>query len=221
MFTGLIESVGDVVDAQPTGAGVRLRLTTELAPELALGESLAVNGVCLTVVALDGGDVHADVGPETLRVTTLGALARGSLVNLERSMRADSRFGGHFVQGHVDAVGSIDAVRVEAEFTWLTVSVPSAFAPNLIHRGSVALDGISLTVAGLGIGRFDVMLIPFTLAHTNLRRVAVGTLVNLEFDMMGKYVARAAEVALHGRTAPAPADVSYSEEVPLTRKPGR
>lgn len=199
MFTGLVESVGEIVESVPTGGGVRVRIATTLAPELVLGESLAVNGVCLTVIAHDASGVQADIGPETLKVTTLGGLQAGSLVNLERSMRADSRFGGHFVQGHVDAVGRIAAVRADAEFHTVTVSYPPAFAANLIHRGSIAVDGISLTVAGLQDDRFDLMIIPFTMAHTNLRHAAVGTRVNLEFDMVGKYVTRTAELA--ARTA--------------------
>jgi riboflavin synthase len=209
MFTGLVESVGEVVDVQPTGGGVRLCVATALAQDLTLGESLAVNGVCLTVVDRTSDRVHADVGPETLRVTTLGTLTPGSLVNLERSVRADSRFGGHFVQGHVDAVGWIEGLRPEAEFSWLTVRFPPQFAAHLIHRGSIAVDGISLTVAGLGDDRFDLMIIPFTLAHTNLGRAAVGSPVNLEFDMVGKYVARAAELALQSRNEPARAGVSH------------
>ena len=194
MFTGLIESTGEILESTPTGAGVRVRISTLLAPELATGDSLAVNGVCLTVIARDGIGVCADIGPETLRVTTLGGLAQGSHVNLERSIRADSRFGGHFVQGHVDAVGHIDTVRADAEFHTVSVRYPRRFAANLIHRGSIAVDGISLTVAALDGDRFELMIIPFTMAHTNLRHAAVGTPVNLEFDMVGKYVARTAEL---------------------------
>lgn len=201
MFTGLVESVGTVAAATPAGGGVRIRIATSLAPELVLGESLAVNGVCLTVVARDGAEVHADVGPETLQVTMLGDLRPGSAVNLERSMRADSRFGGHFVQGHVDAVGRIEAIREDVDFWRLTVSYPPQFAPNLIHRGSVAVDGISLTVAALAGDRFELMIIPFTMAHTNLKQAVAGSRVNLEFDMVGKYVARAAELAALARAA--------------------
>jgi riboflavin synthase len=195
MFTGLVEAVGEVVDSMATPGGVRLRIDTTLAPELALGDSLAVNGVCLTVVRIDGSAVQADVGPETLRVTTLGTLVPGALVNLERSMRADSRFGGHFVQGHVDAVGQIIDLRLDAEFHWITVSFPPDLAPFLVHKGSIAVDGISLTVAELGDDRFGVMIVPFTIEHTNLRRLKVHDRVNLEGDMVGKYVVRAAELA--------------------------
>jgi len=201
MFTGLVEAVGEVVESVELGGGVRVRLATSLAPELNLGESLAVNGVCLTVTERDMTGVCADIGPETLRVTTLGGLKPGSRVNLERSMRADSRFGGHFVQGHVDAVGRIERIRQDVDFHTVDVSFPGRFAVNIIHRGSIAVDGISLTVAALSDDRFELMIIPFTMANTNLRHAAAGTSVNLEFDMVGKYVARAAELAAFARSS--------------------
>jgi len=195
MFTGLVEAVGELIERKPTDRGFRLRIGTALADELSPGDSLAVNGVCLTVILAEKQYVHADVGPETNRVTTLGSLAHGSAVNLERPLRADSRFGGHFVQGHVDAVGHIEELRQDAEFHWLTVSFPSQLAPYFVHKGSIAVDGISLTVAGLGVDRFDVQLVPFTMEHTNLHRAQVRDRVNLECDMVGKYVVRAAELA--------------------------
>ena len=195
MFTGLVEAVGNLVERKPTAAGCRLRIGTALAGELAPGDSLAVNGVCLTVILSDSGEVHAEVGPETLRVTTLGSLLHGAALNLERPLRADSRLGGHFVQGHVDGVGHIEDIRVEAEFHWLTITFPRPLAPYLISKGSIAVDGISLTVAGLGHDRLDVMIVPFTLAHTSLGRARVNDAVNLECDMVGKYVVRAAELA--------------------------
>ncbi|HEY7170657.1 MAG TPA: riboflavin synthase [Vicinamibacterales bacterium] len=195
MFTGLVEATGEIVETKPMGGGVRLRIATSLAGELSPGDSLAVNGVCLTVIAAEADGVHADVGPETLRVTTLGSLAREAVVNLERPLRADSRFGGHFVQGHVDGIGHVEDIRSDAEFHWLTISFPPPLAPYLVHKGSVAIDGISLTVAGLGADRIDVMVIPFTMDHTNLKRVQVRDRVNIECDMVGKYVARAAELA--------------------------
>jgi len=195
MFTGLVEAVGELIERKRTVGGFRLRIGTPLAAELAPGDSLAVNGVCLTVILAEKGQVHADVGPETARVTTLGWVEPGSAVNLERPLRADSRFGGHFVQGHVDAVGHVEELREDAEFHWLTVSFPPHLAPFLVHKGSVAVDGISLTVAGLGVDRFDVQLVPFTMQHTNLSRVQIHNRVNLECDMVGKYVVRAAELA--------------------------
>jgi riboflavin synthase len=202
MFTGLVESVGEVAQVNPTAAGVRLRIVTTLARELTPGDSLAVNGVCLTVTLADTDAVHADVGPETLRVTTLGTLTDASLVNLERPLRADGRLGGHFVQGHVDAVGRIEDVRPDAEFHWLTVHFPASLASFIVQKGSIAVDGISLTVAGLAADRFDVQIVPFTMEHTNLRRARRGDRVNLECDMVGKYVVRAMEAAgltLQGR----------------------
>ena len=195
MFTGLIETVGEVVEARGSASGARLRLRTSLAADVIPGESLAVNGVCLTVTVAEKGDVYADVGPETLRVTTLGSLQRGQPVNLERSLRADARFGGHFVQGHVDATGAVEEIRDEVDAHWLTVSFPPRLAPFLIRKGSIAVDGISLTIAGLGDSHFDVMLIPFTWEHTNARALRAGDRVNLECDMIGKYVARTIELA--------------------------
>jgi riboflavin synthase len=195
MFTGLIESVGELVERKPTSGGFRLRIGTRLAPEMAPGDSLAVNGVCLTVILAERQEVHADVGPETMRVTTLGGLERGCALNLERPLRADSRFGGHFVQGHVDAIGQVDDLRAESDFHWLTIGFPPHLAPYLVLKGSVAVDGISLTVAGLGADRFDVQLVPFTQEHTNMGRAQIRDRVNLECDMVGKYVVRAAEIA--------------------------
>jgi riboflavin synthase len=202
MFTGLIEAVGKVVERKPTpGNGFRLRIGSALASELAVGDSLAVNGVCLTIILAASDEIHADIGPETVRVTTLGRLARGGRVNLERPLRADGRIGGHLVQGHVDAVGRVEELREDADCHWLTVSFPPELAPFIVHKGSIAVDGISLTVAGLGADRFDVQIVPYTMAHTNLSRAQTGDRVNLECDMIGKYVVRAAELAgltLHG-----------------------
>src|SRR5206468_1313598 len=180
MFPGLVEAVGELVERKPTNAGYRLRVATALAPQLTAGDSIAVNGVCLTVIAAESGEFHADVGPETVRVSTLGRLARGSRVNMERPLRADGRFGGHFVQGHVDAIGYIEELRGDADFHWLTVSFPLHLAPLIVTKGSIAVDGISLTVAGLGPDRFDVQVVPFTMTHTNLSRVQIRDAVNLE-----------------------------------------
>jgi riboflavin synthase len=195
MFTGLVEAVGELVERKPTSGGFRLRVATSLAGELAPGDSLAVNGVCLTVILAEEQEVHADVGPETVRVTTLGSLSRGSRVNLERPLRADGRLGGHFVQGHVDAIGVVEELRLESDFHWLTVGFDSHLAPYIVHKGSIAVDGISLTVAGLGADRFDVQVVPFTMEHTNLSHIRIRDRVNLECDMVGKYVVRAAELA--------------------------
>jgi riboflavin synthase len=191
MFTGLIEALGHVGTVTTTAAGMQITVAAAMASELQLGESVAVNGVCLTVTRTAAGEMHADIGPETARVTTLGTLRRGQAVNLERSMRADSRFGGHFVQGHVDAVADVRGVREQGTAHWMTVAFPDTLAPLLVQKGSIAIDGISLTVADLRATEFDVMIIPFTWEHTTLSSVRSGDRVNLECDMVGKYVARA------------------------------
>ena len=209
MFTGLIEAVGELVERKPMSGGFRLRIASSLAREVACGDSLAVNGVCLTVILAEDAEIHADVGPETIRVTTLGTLARGSLVNLERPLRADSRLGGHFVQGHVDAIGHVEEMRGESDFHWLTVGFPSHLAPYIVHKGSIAVDGISLTVAGLGSDRFDAQIVPYTQQHTNLVRAQIRDRVNLECDLVGKYVVRVAEIAGLNVTGVGPGEVTH------------
>ncbi|BCS33897.1 riboflavin synthase [Luteitalea sp. TBR-22] len=190
MFTGLIEATGKVRGLAPVPGGQRLTIETDLASSLALGDSVATSGVCLTVVALEPGAWSADVSPETLRVTALGSLAPGSFVNLERPLAVGSRLGGHFVQGHVDGTGRVEAVRPEGDFYRVTVSYPAALAAYFIEKGSVAVDGISLTVAALADRTFDVQIIPHTWTATTLRHAVPGTIVNLECDMVGKYVLR-------------------------------
>ena len=206
MFTGLIEAVGTIVDLREIAEGRRLRMaaTEAAAPgapaaiaSLAPGDSIAVNGVCLTAVGAAAGDFEADVSPETLRVTTLGGLRTGAVVNLERPLRADGRLGGHFVQGHVDGVGRIEAIAEEADFRRITIAFPPAMAASIVPKGSIAVDGISLTVASLDSASFDVQIIPFTWEQTNLRASAAGDRVNLECDIIGKYVARAVEAYRH------------------------
>lgn len=194
MFTGIVEAVGSLSEVKPTGGGFRVRIQTPLAPTMKVGDSLAVNGVCLTAILIDGDEFVADVGPETVRVTTFGALQRGQEVNLERPMRPDGRLDGHFVLGHVDGVGVIEEIRPEGESRWLTVGFQPALAPYFIRKGSVAVEGISLTVAGLGERQFDVMIIPHTWTNTSLRNLREGDKVNLECDMIGKYVVRAMDL---------------------------
>jgi len=145
------------------------------------------------VTSRDATGWDADIGPETARVTTLGSLRAGHRVNLERSMRADSRFGGHLVQGHVDATGQVLAIRPDGDSHWIDVAFPEPLSPLFVPKGSVAMNGVSLTVATLDEARFSVMIIPFTWDHTNLGDLRPGGQVNLECDMVGKYVARAAQ----------------------------
>jgi riboflavin synthase len=195
MFTGLIEAVGIVSDLTGTSSGFRLAIQTPLAAELRQGESVAVNGVCLTATTHDDVSWTADIGPETVRVSTLGSLVPGQPVNLERSMRADGRFGGHFVQGHVDGMGVVETIRQDGESYWIAIRLPRELESFLILKGSIAVNGVSLTVAGLEQGLMHVMIIPFTWAHTTLSSLRAGDRVNLECDMVGKYVARSMELA--------------------------
>jgi riboflavin synthase len=190
MFTGIIEAMGTVAEVKRTGDGFRMRVESSLAPSLKVGDSVAVNGVCLTVMLIDGDQLLADLGPETARVTTLAGLQRGQPVNLERPLRSDGRVDGHFVLGHVDAVGVVEELRKEGSSHWITVEFPPALAPYLVWKGSVAMDGVSLTIAGLGERHFDVQIIPFTWSNTTLRTLRKGDKVNLECDVLGKHVVR-------------------------------
>ncbi len=190
MFTGLIEAVGRVATIDGVDDGHRIAIDTPLAAELALGDSIAVNGVCLTVVARSASSFATDVSPATLRVTTLGAWVPGRRVNLERPLRADDRLGGHFVLGHVDAVTEVTALRSDAGSYWVEFRLPDELQAWVIPRGSISVDGISLTVAALEARMFAVQIIPHTWAHTALSDGAPGMSVNVETDVLGKYVAR-------------------------------
>jgi riboflavin synthase len=194
MFTGIVEAIGSLSELQATDGGFRMRIHTPVSSAMKVGDSLAVNGVCLTVVLIDGDHVVADIGPETARVTTFGALRRGQQVNLERPMRGDGRVDGHFVLGHVDGVGVIEALRTEGESRWLTIGFPPLLAPYFIRKGSVAVDGVSLTIASVSERVIEVMVIPHTWAHTSLSRLEEGDNVNLECDMIGKYIVRMMEL---------------------------
>ena len=190
MFTGLIEAVGRVASVDEHAGGRRLLVETLLAAELAQGDSIAVNGACLTVVGRTPAAFSVDVSPETLRVTTLGEWAAGRRVNLERPIRADQRLGGHFVLGHVDAVTEVSAIRAEGDSYWMEFTLPFALRTYVIPKGSVTLDGISLTMASLSDRDFGVQIIPHTWSHTTLSDLIPGSAVNIEADVLGKYVAR-------------------------------
>ncbi len=190
MFTGLIEATGTIDAVRPSGAVRVLSVATPLGRELGAGDSIAVNGVCLTVTSRHDQGFEVEVSPETLRVTTLGQFATGRTVNLERPLRADARLGGHFVLGHVDGVGRITAFTGDGDCYWLEVDAPPELARYLISKGSVAIDGISLTIARLQGASMGVQIIPFTWAHTALSQARPGDEVNLEADVLGKYVAR-------------------------------
>lgn len=194
MFTGLIEATGRVDRAEYSPDGGRLRIRTPLGAELHPGDSIAVNGTCLTAVDVDEDGFTADVSPVTLAVTTLGALTAGRLVNLERPVRADARMGGHFVLGHVDATGEVVSFDREGEAWRLVVAIPDELEPLVIPRGSIAIDGISLTIAAIDGRRIAAQIIPFTFEHTALAEVKAGDRVNLEADVLGKYVLRVSEL---------------------------
>jgi riboflavin synthase len=190
MFTGIIEQMGTVTTLESRTDGARLELATTLAAECGVGASLAVNGACLTVVAQTGEQLAFDVGPETLRATALGDVAPGQPVNLERPLRLGGALGGHLVLGHVDGVGTVVEVR-RGTSVRLRLRLPSAeLEPLLVPKGSVAVDGVSLTVADVGDMTFEVMVIPHTLAATTLGRAVPGRRVNLEMDVIGKYLVR-------------------------------
>jgi len=199
MFTGLVEEIGRVLER----SGSRLVVAADrVLEESGVGASVAVNGACLTVVEVEAGRLRFDVGPETLARTALGDLAAGDPVNLERPMRLGGMVGGHLVQGHVDGVGTVAALTRQAETARLTIEWPGeALAPLLIPQGSVAVDGVSLTVARLNERDFEIMVIPHTLAATTLGGLTPGKRVNLEMDMIGKYVQRILQL----RQPPAPA----------------
>jgi len=191
MFTGLIEAVGTLQDFQRASSGGKVTIVTRLPlGEVQIGDSIAVNGACLTVIALGAGHFSADVSNETLECSTLGALARGAAVNLERALRLGDRLGGHLVTGHVDGMASITE-RVRQGNAWrIGCRIDATLARLLVVKGSVALDGISLTVNEVGEDSFSVMVIPHTLEQTTLARGQVGDRVNIETDLIGKYVAR-------------------------------
>lgn len=189
MFTGIVEQTGLVRTVHPCTGGMRFEIDLgTIAEGTKLGDSISVNGVCLTVAALQGTSAFFDVSPETLRRSTLGALRSGRLVNLERAMRADGRFGGHFVQGHVDGIGRIAAIRRRGEFAEFQMEAPASLLEQMVEKGSVAVDGISLTIASKDEKSFTAALIPATLAQTAWRQAKVGDEVNIETDILVKIV---------------------------------
>lgn len=192
MFTGIVEEVGAVVALDLVGSGdAVLRVRGPLATsDAARGDSIAVAGVCLTVTEVGDGMFTADVSPETLHRTALGSLVAGSPVNLERAVRADGRLGGHLVQGHVDGVGQIVSREPGPRWDDVVIALPPELAGYVAEKGSIAVSGVSLTVTHVGADSFAVSLIPTTLAATTLGTLAVGNLVNLEVDVIAKYVER-------------------------------
>jgi riboflavin synthase len=188
VFTGLVADLGTVAEVHSSDEGVRLAIASELARELTEGDSINVNGVCLTAVGPSGDRFGADVMNETLRRSSLAEVQPGSQVNLELPLEAHGRFGGHMVQGHVDGVGAIAAAREDGFARVLTISADPDLLRYVVEKGSIAVDGVSLTVSRIDDGSFDVSLIPETLERTNLGKAMVGSPVNLEVDILAKYV---------------------------------
>jgi riboflavin synthase len=195
VFTGLVADLGTVSGVEAGGDGRRLLIESDLAGELGEGDSVAVNGVCLTATTITGRAFTADVMHETLRRSTLAGVAPGSRVNLELPLRAHDRLGGHFVQGHVDGVGTIAAVEEDGFARVVTIAAPPGLLRYVVEKGSIAVDGVSLTVASVSSDTFAVSLIPETLERTNLGAAAPGTPVNLEVDVLAKYVEKLVGVA--------------------------
>ncbi len=192
MFTGLVEGIGTVVSVSPQEPGILLTLepakSIANADQVQIGDSIAINGCCLTVVAADAGHWQFQAGAETLSRTNLGKLVPGALVNLERSLRPTDRLGGHFVQGHVDEIGIVDVIKTDGEWTDLWFRVPARLTRQMVPKGSITVDGVSLTLVNVDEDRFSVALIPHTLQATTLGKRVVGDLVNIETDIIGKYL---------------------------------
>jgi riboflavin synthase len=188
MFTGLVQDLGSVRAIENEAAGSRLEVQTSLAPEISEGDSVAVNGVCLTAVSVADGAFRADVMAETLRRSSLGPRGEGDPVNLELPLRPEDRLGGHFVQGHVDGTGTVEDVTVEGFANVVRIACGPEILRYIVEKGSIAVDGVSLTVAGTDDEGFTVSLIPETLDRTTLGSAAPGRVVNLEVDVLAKYV---------------------------------
>ena len=195
MFTGIVEDVGTIAAAEAAGSGRRMTIATKL-DGIRPGDSVSVDGCCLTATRVGAESFDADLSKETLDRTTLGALAKGSRVNLERAVGAGQRLGGHIVSGHVDGVGSIESIARDGESSVVTFACDRALLPFLAGKGSVAVNGVSLTVNGVTERGFFVTLVPFTLSHTTFGTLAAGSRVNLEIDVIARYVLRGLEAIL-------------------------
>lgn len=190
MFTGLIEDIGTVESLDRSTDGARLRISTQLVPEITEGDSVAVNGCCLTATAVTGSDFETEAMNQTLDVTALDAVDEGSRVNLELAMKAGDRLGGHIVQGHVDGVGEVAAVEDDGFARRIRIDLPTQLLRYVVDKGSITLDGVSLTTADLGDSWAEVSLIPETLERTNLGEAEPGSKLNVECDIVAKYVER-------------------------------
>jgi riboflavin synthase len=200
VFTGIVEGIGRVTEAQRRGALLRLTIAPPPAlTDMAVGDSICVSGVCLTVSARGEGAIEVEISPETLQRTNVGSIRPGDEVNLERALKISDRLGGHLVTGHVDATGSVTEVTRGAGSLTLAIRVPQEIAPYLVQKGSVTVEGVSLTVSGMHGEEFAVAIIPYTVDHTTLGKKRIGDEVNIEVDIIGKYVKRFLEGEKGGR----------------------
>jgi len=203
LFTGIIEEIGTVKSLRRLAGGAVLRVASRtVAPELNPGDSISVNGACLTVTGRDDGDFTCDISPETLQRSTLGFARKGMPVNLERPLSLGSRLGGHFVQGHIDGIGRLRSRAPGGDGLIVTIGYPAELQRYLVYKGSVAVDGISLTISALEGDTFAVAVVPFTLKMTNLGTLEKGSTVNLEADILGKYVERFFQLGLASKGSP-------------------
>ncbi|MBI1877946.1 MAG: riboflavin synthase [Chloroflexi bacterium] len=200
MFTGIVEEMGVVVKVQRTGQGYDLTIRAKQVLEgTQIGDSIAVNGTCLTVTRLTANTFTVGLSPETRARTNLEYLREGQMVNLERSLTPATRMGGHFVQGHIDAVGAVTAFRPDEDALWVTVTAPDELMPYIVPKGFIALDGVSLTVVDVAANTFSITLIAYTQQHITLPRQPVGYKVNIEVDILGKYVEKIISHRLDGK----------------------
>ncbi len=191
MFTGLVESLGNVIKSEQIGSGLRLHLSAPYAGELSIGESIAVNGVCLSVISKSNASFAVEISPETVSRTMLGEIEAGAQVNLERALLPTTRLGGHFVTGHVDCVGEILSNERIGEFHRMRVQIPESYQSLIVEKGSIAIDGISLTINSIPIhSEIEIMIIPHTLKATTADLWRTGSRVHLEFDLIAKQIAR-------------------------------
>ena len=202
MFTGLVEDKGTILEIHRGADSARIRIATTLSSQLEIGDSISVNGVCLTAVELEPGSFSADVMVQTLKVTSLSSISVGDPVNLELAARADGRLGGHIVQGHVDGIGKVVAIEAEEKWTKMVVSVPKNLTKYIVNQGSITLDGVSLTVGEIddAISAVTVWLIPETLTKTNLSSRKIDDAINIEVDILAKYVERLINKNSEGRS---------------------
>jgi len=200
MFTGIIEYTGKLLSSKSLGEGLEMRIRSEaFGKDIQIGESISINGACTTVCSHQNQEITIQILKETLEKTTFSTLSNENILNIERSLTLEKRLGGHYLTGHIDCTGKIVDIKTQDMWQVITIEYPKEFACLLVMKGSIAIDGISLTVSQLTNTTFGIHLIPHTLSHTNLSTLSIGSLVNLEFDLIGKYIQRYQEGLNHGK----------------------